>query len=159
MKKIKLSNIDRFLRKELGIQPGVSILVVSNLCKGHEQDLRNSKVCGTFRISNTQPQTSFCVIYRHDLCSNKLLDTLIHEYTHISQISSGRWVLGDDFQIWENKKIPISRDELALKKFKFTSPWELEAYSNEKVISDKFKMQEQSIITPVLKNLLLWING
>jgi hypothetical protein len=139
--KLSLSKLDQYLRSELKIPPYVSIKIHSNIEKGWEDSLGSKFVMGTFFINKDTPTKSFHVAFQSTLNVDKIVETICHEYVHIAQIASGRWVRENSYQMWNGIRFEIAKTALTSREYKFTTPWEIEAYTMEKDLSSNYKKE------------------
>lgn len=155
MSSIDITKLDRFLRNELSIDSSIAISVVSSATKGRENALRGPNVTGTLFMGEKDQLRDFLIVYKHGISAEKLLITLCHEYTHISQISTRRLRIYSEYHIWMNQRFEITPKDIGLKEHKYTVPWEKEAYQLETSLSSKFNEKEKSSFPSIIKHFLL----
>ena len=71
------------------------------------------------------------IIFVSDLTRSESITVISHELIHLSQYRSGRLILTTNGVVWEDKLIGnLSYDK---------RPWELEAFANQRSLSDKIE--------------------
>lgn len=136
--KVDIKSLDSYLRLKLKISDLVSIEIHSSKEPDWGNRLRSEKTAGTYLYSADRPLNVFYVVYRDGLTTKELIKTISHEYVHIAQVSSGRWVKNESFQIWEGKIIKLNNKEIVSDKYSHITPWEKEAYRLEKELYQEY---------------------
>ena len=130
--KILIDSVINFMKSELIFDAKIKV------------KKKNSKILiGDISLSEESIENNKFILHYNNNQTFKLqIESLIHELTHIKQVVKGELSISSDLKnlIWKGEKYPVKDYKKLMKNYNeyIKIPWESEAYSNMKVLCEKY---------------------